>query len=233
MSIRGECNGRLIRHYRKLKGWTQLQLATRSGLSERLVRKAENDGALRGDSLTLLAEALGSAAMPLRAQDLISDPLAIAQAYMRSYLKHGAESVRESAHLFAPDLVVAIHTDAANLAFAGEFRGIDGFEQMIRNAYSQFTPVNEDFGRWSVNGQRVVAMCQEVLQARGMPDAALLKTWILHEYTIADSVITRIDNYIDSIAWSRYLEQSQVDLELAARRDLDRPAINAAPASIR
>jgi hypothetical protein len=103
--------------------------------------------------------------------------------------------------------VMAIHTDDPNLQFAGDFHGIDGIEQMIRHAYSQFTHVKKDFGRWSVNGQRAVAMCEEVLQAASSPNAPLLRTWILHEYTVVDALISRIDNYIDSIAWSRYLAE--------------------------
>jgi transcriptional regulator with XRE-family HTH domain len=37
-----KCNGRLIEHYRQLRKLTQMQLAVRAGLSERLIRKAEN-----------------------------------------------------------------------------------------------------------------------------------------------------------------------------------------------
>ena len=86
------CNGGLIRHYRKQLKLTQLQLAVKAGLSERVVRKAENNELLRADSLELLASALGTAAMPLHARDLTIDPLAIAQPYMRSYLQYGADS---------------------------------------------------------------------------------------------------------------------------------------------
>ena len=199
------CNGGLIRHYRKQLKLTQLQLAVKAGLSERVVRKAENDELLRADSLELLASALGTAAMPLHARDLTSDPLAIAQAYMRSYLQYGADSPRQSEDLFAPDVVMAIHTDDANLQFAGDFHGVDGIEKMIRYAYAQFTHVKKDFGRWSVNGQRAVALCEEVLQATASPDSPLLHTWILPEYAVVGGQISRIDNYIDSIAWSRYL----------------------------
>ncbi len=201
------CNGELIRHYRKQLNLTQLQLATKAGLSERVVRKAETNGQLRADSLELLANALGTGDMPLHARDLTSDPLAISQAYMRSYLQHGADSARQSASLFAPDVVMAIHTDDASLQFAGDFHGVDGIEKMIRYAYTQFDHVNRDFGRWSVNGKRAVAMCEEVLRAAGNPDAPVLRTWILHEYTVINGLISRIDNYIDSAAWSRYLTQ--------------------------
>ena len=213
MSKNASCNGRVIRYYREQRGWTQMELAVHADMSERLVRKAEADGSCREDSLELLAAALSTASHTLHAADLSSDPLALAQAYMRSYLDNGAESARKSAHLFAPDVVMAIHTDAANLAFAGEFVGVDGIEQMIRHAYSQFTPVGKDWGRWSVAGPRVVALCKETLQATGHPNAPLLETWITHEYTIQNGVIARIDNWIDSLAWSRYLEQTGTDRE--------------------
>ena len=200
-----QCNGRLIRHYREQLKLTQTQLAARAELSERVIRKAENDESVSQTTLKALASALRTKDQDIHATDLICEPLAIAQAYMRSYLQHGADSSRQSVHLFAPDVVMAIHTDDPNLQFAGEFQGVGGIERMIRYAYAQFNHIKKDFGRWSVNGQRAVAMCEEVLQATGNPDSPLLHTWILHEYTIAGGVISRIDNYIDSAAWSRYL----------------------------
>jgi hypothetical protein len=37
-------------------------------------------------------------------------------------------------------------------------------------------------------------------------------------YTVSQGRITRIDNYLDSLAWSRYLEQHRPDDVLARQR---------------
>lgn len=197
-------NGQLVRYYREQLGWTQLQLAMHSGLSERVVRKAEAGGSVRAETLEILAEALSSPRLSLHPADLSAEPVAVCQAFVRGYLEHGVESARRCAHLFAPDIVLKIHTDAENLAFGGEFHGVDGIDRMLRDALRQFTSVSEDFGRWTSDGQRVMALRRQVLRAADSSD--LLETWIVHEYVVEKGLIARIDTYIDSLAYSRYLE---------------------------
>jgi hypothetical protein len=208
------CNGRLLRYYREQRGWTQIELAVRAGYSERLVRKAESDGTIRPESLEVLALALSTPQQKLQAGDLTTDPLAVAQAFIRGYLQHGVDSAHRCAHLFAPDVVNVIHTDADNLAFGGEFHGVDGLDQMFRRAYSQFTPVEEDFGRWFTEGQRAIALRHEVLKPAGVETDVTLSTWILHEYTVVDGLIARTDTYVDSLAWSRYLVYRPGEVQL-------------------
>jgi transcriptional regulator with XRE-family HTH domain len=202
------CNGSLIVHYRDLLNLTQLQLAVKAAVSERVVRKAEAGESLRRSSLDALASALSSRTLQLKAVDLICDPLAVAQALKRTYTEYGSEVIRRCAHILSPDIVIAIHTDAQNIAFGGEFHGLDGMEKIIRDGTSQFHDKIVNSERWSVDGNRVMAFCQEVFILKGLQDAPPLETWILHEYTVDGGRLRRIDSYIDSLAWVRYLEQT-------------------------
>jgi ketosteroid isomerase-like protein len=176
-------------------------LATRVGCSERVVRKAEKGGQLRRETLELLAEALATADEPLTAADLTTDPLAVAQAFMRVYLRHGIDAPRVGRHLLAPDLVVVIH--AQEVGFAGTFVGVDGFERMIRAGYAEFEVVGEEFGRWYSAGQRVAVTQSQRIRPRAAPQAEFT-TWITHEYEVAGGRIVRIDTFTDSLAYARY-----------------------------
>lgn len=64
-------NGPRIRQYRRALGLTQMDLANRSGYSERLVRKAESGGRLRPSTIADLAESLCEPGQTVTLQDLI------------------------------------------------------------------------------------------------------------------------------------------------------------------
>ena len=202
------CNGSLIAHYRGLLNLTQLQLAVRADVSERVVRKAEAGESLRGSTLEALATALSTSTLQLKAVDLTCDPLAVAQAIKRTYTEYGSEVIRRCAHILAADIVIAIHTEVQNIAFSGEFHGLDGMEKVIRDGTAQFQDRVVKSERWSVDGNRVMAFCREAFQLKGVENAPQLDTWLLHDYTIQDGKVSRIETHIDSLAWLRYLEQT-------------------------
>ena len=66
--------GERLKYYRKLLGWTQEELASRSGYSDRLIRKAEGGHTLSYDTIQNLAQTLSSKSKTLKAYDLISSP---------------------------------------------------------------------------------------------------------------------------------------------------------------
>ena len=49
-------NGEMLRFLRNRRGWTQEDLASKAGYSERAVRKAESSGGLHPDTIEILAE---------------------------------------------------------------------------------------------------------------------------------------------------------------------------------
>lgn len=200
-----KCRGDLIRYYRERLGWTQVQLAVRSGYSERLIRKVEEGRPARQSTLEVLAQALSSDEVKLTAADFSTEPAAVAQAFVRGYLHYKEQAATRCAYLFHPDVVLVIHTDPNDLAFGGEFAGVEGIDRMIRTAYSQFEVIHEDFGKWFTNGTKVAALRQQILKARHV-ESPRFNTWILHEYTIASGRIKRIDNYIDAAVYLKLLE---------------------------
>jgi transcriptional regulator with XRE-family HTH domain len=199
-------NGSLIAHYRGLLNLTQLQLAVKAGVSERVVRKAEAGEALRNSSLQALADALSPPGVPLNAFSLTREPLAVAQALKTAYTNYGSEAIERCADILDPEIIIAIHTDVQNIAFAGEFCGIAGMQKIIRDGTAQFQDRTVKSERWSVDGNRVMAFCHEGFRLKGVENAPMLETWMLHEYAVQHGRVRRIDTYLDSLAWVRYLE---------------------------
>jgi transcriptional regulator with XRE-family HTH domain len=208
MPQRTRCNGSLAAHYRSLLNLSQLELAAKADISERVVRKAESGEFLRWSTLEALANALSSDSLQLKAADLTCDPLAVAQALKRSYTLYGIEIIRRCAPILSPSIVFAMHTDVNNIAFAGEFHGLEGMEKAIREGTEQFQDRMVRSERWSVDGNRALALCHEAFRLKGVENAPPLETWLLHEYLVTDAKVVRIDTYIDSLAWVRYLDQT-------------------------
>lgn len=197
------CNGELVRFYRQQLGWTQLDLANRAGCSERTVRKIEKGDPIRRETVAALATALSTPAQPLTADDLTTDPLAVAQAFMRAYFRYRENTGRECPHLFHPQILMVVHTASDALGFGGTFVGPEGIDRMIREAYSRVVPVEEEFGRWYVTGSRVAVMRRQWLCPANDLTGPRTEVWILHEYAVEAGLITRVDTYFDSQAYER------------------------------
>jgi transcriptional regulator with XRE-family HTH domain len=213
-----QCHPGLIRAYRERRGWTQVELAVRAGFSERLVRKAEAGEPLRLDTVQVLAQALSIPAEPLAAADLVDDPLAVAQSMLRAHLLYGVDAPRRCAHLLDPNVVTVIHSDPRNVAFAGEFVGVEGMERLTRTAYDHVTVVHEEMGKWFTNGPRVAVLQHQVLRAKGVADSPEFQTWCLHEYTVEGGRIVRIDSHLDQAAYIRLSQFASPEARRAAEQ---------------
>lgn len=78
------CNGNVVRRLRKKLGLTQAQLATRSGFSERLVRKAEASIPISMKTVKKLAVALSDDERQVQVNFLICSPIEIAKKLLAS-----------------------------------------------------------------------------------------------------------------------------------------------------
>jgi steroid delta-isomerase-like uncharacterized protein len=63
--------GERLRALRQARHWSQRRAAERAGVSDRLIRRAENGGPLEQKSLDLLAQLYSTREMPLTADDLV------------------------------------------------------------------------------------------------------------------------------------------------------------------
>jgi transcriptional regulator with XRE-family HTH domain len=73
-------NGVLLQSLRVASGWTQEETATRSDLSDRLIRKAEAGGPLEIQSIAVLAQLYSSVERRFTPDDLLADPVVVKSA---------------------------------------------------------------------------------------------------------------------------------------------------------
>lgn len=120
-------DGSRLRSLRATRGWTQIEAAARAGLSERLLRKAENGEPIELQSISILSQLYSTPAAPLTPNDLLVSPRPSPQAaqieavvrrwYDELWNKGRFEIIDE---LASPDGVLHAQGDALDLMAARE-----------------------------------------------------------------------------------------------------------------
>jgi len=113
------CNGKLIAQLRKLLGWTQNDLARKSGFTERLIVKAEASQNIATSTLQIIAETFREAGAQVTAADLSADPAALAREFILSMYKHGPKVIDANERFLSPDLVLHFAGEPKIFPFAG------------------------------------------------------------------------------------------------------------------
>lgn len=132
------CNGRLVRELRQEMGFTQSDLARRSGYSIRLIGKAEAGKTLSGGTIEVLAEALSSPGRELTPEELIMDPISISKGYIAAVSRLKAAGVVQFQDFLADNLVLKVDVNQNIVDFQREYVGIDGLARYYEQFFSQF-----------------------------------------------------------------------------------------------
>ena len=93
-----------LREFRLACGWSQAELARRSGYTSRLIRKAESGGSLNYETIADLAETFTSFGTAVRAEEFLLDPVAIVKEFIEAYERTGAGCIQPLAHYFSPSI---------------------------------------------------------------------------------------------------------------------------------
>lgn len=206
MAVSKRCQKHVLQYHRRRLGLTQPQLAARAGFSERVIRKAEAGGSVRQTTLDVLAQALSTPQCSVSAQELCSEPLDVVQAFNNLYFRHREACLDHVRPFLADDYVLVIHGDREDMPLAGEWRGTDGFADMLRLAYELLEPLEERVERWFVSGNRVASLRVGKSRVRRAPPGTVLDTWMFNESVVEAGQITRCDTYVDSLVWQRSLK---------------------------
>ena len=139
------CNGDYIKYLRKRMGWSQRQLKSASGYSERLISKAEAGGSIVLATLVDLAQALSSPREVVHPEQLIFHPIAIAKSITHATYVLQRNMFSRMQHLISEDFVLEIVGDEKKFPFAGRYDGFDGFRKAVDQFFSFMeVPANVD-----------------------------------------------------------------------------------------
>lgn len=200
-------NGELIRDLRKLRGWTQEQLADLAGYTPRLIRKAEAGGPVHVDTIEVLAATLSSVAAPVSPETLTTDLQAIARRFAISYAHDERQIASRSSAIFAPNVVYNMAGDPEQIPFAGRYHGLDGIDRWATAFFDTFSRPLKDLYRPQLYqaGTAVLAVGHDAVNVPGDSQIHYSVTVVRFEFERGKIVLA--DNDYDTHGTMEVLRQ--------------------------
>jgi transcriptional regulator with XRE-family HTH domain len=216
------CNGVLLCFLRERKGWTQAELARVAGYSERLINKAEAGQPISSDAINDLADALSSADSPVYPEDVISDPVKMAQDYIAALYIHQKEIVNAIRHFLDDDIIIRLPGDPQIIPFAGEHRGIAAVERVFEIFYSILeAPADHDHTScytYVGQGNEVIVWGESWIHPIGAPMTEPMR--LVHRMQFRRGKLLQVEVVYDSLHGKNVLNphmKSGVDFEEARK----------------
>lgn len=123
---------------RKRRGWNQRQLADASGLSQRVISKAESGKTLLTQSVQQIASALATSSNPVFPEDLITDQIEIAKAFLKAFHTTQIRMTDGIYEHLTANPTFNFTGSEKKILFAGHHEGIKEFDQAIQYFFRMF-----------------------------------------------------------------------------------------------
>ena len=137
-----------MRSIRERRGLRQLDLARLAGYSVRLIGKAEAGKPLSTETIEVLAEALSSAEHKISPQDLILNPISLAEDYLRAKLLYKEEAVSKINHFLSSTYRIRVVAENDIGSFEPAYCGNDGLAEYFQHFFRLFEPAkNADLAK--------------------------------------------------------------------------------------
>ena len=171
-----------------------MELAKRSGNSERLIRKAEQGGPLDLSTVRDIAQALSLPSAPVKFGDLVQDTLAIAQLWVRALNEQGRKMVPTVRPFLAPDFIFHCPGNPNTAPFIGTWSGAEGFQAFLDNYFNVFRRIKNENTTFTTGTDLVSARWQEMGYVQ---DLLVGPVRINMHFHFKHGLITRIDDEYD------------------------------------
>ncbi len=207
------CNGKLIAKLRKQIGWSQIELAERSGFTERLIAKAESSNNIAATTLFIIAETLSEAGEKVSYQDISADPAALSKEFFQSTYKHGPKALEVNKHFISRDLVVHFAGDPNIFPFAGTHVGFEAANLAFAKFYRVIEPPKDDSEMENIHvvstGHGALVWGETWAHPIGMPITKPMKFAIKLDFK--DGLMTVFDDRFDTFEGARLFEELKDD----------------------
>jgi transcriptional regulator with XRE-family HTH domain len=194
-------NGCALRVLRNERGWTQRELARRSGYTERLVRKAELGGSLDLQTVVDIADALSQELGKVALEDLevSRDIVSLVQCFMNGFFHQGRDMIEDIETYLSPGFSLIIAGAPRSSVLSGEWKFPTGLQQFVDRFYGLFQrSSNECIDVAYTTGDRIVsARYRESLMVDGFQ---INPFWVNLHFRFSGGLIESID--VDFDAWS-------------------------------
>lgn len=188
--------GDSLRNLRISRGMTQVELAQRSGYSERLVRKAEAGGSLSLATIEDIADALSSEYKLVAPSDLCCSPEMLARMFVDCYDEHERLMLDYCGHILSEDFVFHC-ADSTGSSFGGDWHGAKGFQTWLDQLFSTVSRLNRKCltPSYMTADNRVTAHYCDTFVAG---DHSQHVMWVNLHFTTGNGLIQRIDDEYDT-----------------------------------
>lgn len=211
------CNTQRLMDLRALKGWTQAELADKTGLSEQVIVKAESGRNVSSATVAALAKALSDQTTRILPAELSFDPVKLAQQYMEAVYTHGPGCVDAMMHFLHPEFTLRIAGNPAEIPFAGEHRGIEA----VRRAFEIFfsileVPAGHDHRphyQYLGQGNEVMMSGASYIHPKGHPLAEPIKIW--HRFVFADGKLMLLEDLFDTLSGKEAIRKAEEKMRKA------------------
>lgn len=209
------CNADLVLHLRERRGWTQFQLAGAAHLSERLISKIESGKPISTRAIDMLATALSLSEEPVYPEDLISDPLKLAQNFVRAFNTLNKDAFSAIRHLLVEDIDFHISGDPEVFPFAGKRHGIEEVALAFESLYSileaphDLDPNYKDSFTYVVEGNEVIVWGDCWLHPIGKPMESPME--VTQRMKFRRGKMYHFDDIFDTLKGARLLEEAKVE----------------------
>lgn len=220
------CNRDILKFFRTQRGWTQAELGRYAGYSERLISKAESGRSVSRTTITDLAEALSTSDQPVYFEDLVSDPIGIAEKYIAAVYacSHVTMSMIES--FLDPEVVFFVAGEPDVVPFSGTYYGIEGCRELFRKFFSVLeVPQKHDHRPWYKfvgHGNDVIMWGKSWIHPIGMPMQEPMP--VAQLFRFRKGKIVYMEDRFDTVKAieiiPEYADRFKENQEIQAREDL-------------
>lgn len=125
------CHPPAVLFHRRRLGWTQAQLAERTGYSQRLIVKAESGRPVKRKTIEDLAAALSGPEREVFPEDLITDPLPLAHEFIFGSYQYLGQTFQQIRHFLDPDILLILSGSPEEIPFAGHHKGLEAVDRAL------------------------------------------------------------------------------------------------------
>jgi len=132
------CNREVLKCFRERKTWSQRQLADESGVSVRVITKAEAGQSIATSSIARLADALKTENQVVFPEDLISFPIDVCKSFLTALHVHKHRMTDVISDYVEEDVTFCITGEPAKIPFAGMHRGLRAYRRALKKFFQIF-----------------------------------------------------------------------------------------------